>query len=101
MDPETIARTIAYRQVQIEQLSTQLLESLKKVDGLEKECQELVGEKLELIRKLERKSISIKQETEDIALLKSKITNFNKKTWGDTFWSMKSWVGSKLPYKSS
>lgn len=101
MDPETLARAIAHRQVQIEQLSAQLLESLNKVSDLESELQKLTGEKLELIRKLERKSISIKQETEDIALLKSKITNFNKKTWGDTFWGIKSWVGSKMPYSSS
>lgn len=101
MDPETLARSIAQRQIQIEQLSRQLLESLNKIKGLEIELKNESSEKVELIRRLEKKNASIKQETDDIQILRTKINNFQKKTWGDVFWGLKSWVGSKLPYSQS
>lgn len=101
MDPETLARTIAQRQIQIEQLSRQLLESLNKIKVLESELKQETEQKLDLIKKLEKKSVSIKQETEDIEILKAKINSFQTKTWGDVFWGIKSWVGSKMPYGSS
>ena len=94
-DPEAIARTIAQRQIQIEQISTQLLDSLRKVAELESSLESLNEEKDDLLKKLERRNLSIKQETCDIQLLKSKIEGLSKKTWGQTFGGIKSWIGSK------
>lgn len=98
LDPETIAKTIAHRQLQIEQLSNQLLDSLKKVDDLGSTLGKLKDEKEELLKKLEKKNLTIKQETCDIQILKDKIDRFQKKTWGDTFGGFRQWIGSKSPF---
>jgi chromosome segregation ATPase len=97
-DPEIIAKTIAHRQMQIEQLSGQLLDSLKKIDDLGISLDKLKEEKEELIKRLEKKNFMIKQESCDIQILKGKIERFQKRTWGDTFGGIRNWIGSKSPF---
>ncbi|OMJ74876.1 hypothetical protein SteCoe_26129 [Stentor coeruleus] len=97
MDPETLAKTIATRDLQIDQLAEQLKDSLVKVDSLCKSYESAQKENFELKKKLEKKTQMIKQEENDISLLKGKINSYSTRTWSDTFSGFKSWISSKMP----
>lgn len=97
MDPETLAKAIATRDLQIDQLAEQLKDSLIKVDSLCKSFEEAQKENCELKKKLERKNKMIEQEENDISLLKGKINAYNSRTWSDTFSGFTSWISSKMP----
>ncbi|OMJ76711.1 hypothetical protein SteCoe_23823 [Stentor coeruleus] len=97
MDPETLAKTIATRDLQIDQLGEQLRDSLIKIDSLCKSFEEAQKVNSELKKKLSKKNTMIQQEENDISLLKGKINSYNIRTWSDTFSGFKSWISSKMP----
>ena len=99
METERLARAILNRDEQITLLSYQLQDHLSKIDSLEREFEDLKKQNLELTKKLEKKNIMIQQESADVALIKNKIEKMQAKTWGESFSSLKSWIGEKLPRK--
>ena len=99
MDPEELAKTIANRNYQITQLSVQLNDHLSKINQLEQTYRILQNENITLKKKLEKKQNLITQESNDIILIKNKIDKSHTKSWSETFYGLKSWIGNKMPHK--
>ena len=97
MESEQIAKLLANRDFQILQLSNQLNDHLNKIAQLSQTAEGLHKENLELRKKLDKKNALITQETNDVQILKNRISQLNAITWAESFTNLKSWIGKKIP----